>query len=238
MNLPEALADLVARGHVLVGVDFDGTLAPLVAHPDLAVPDPRALEHLRTLAASDKVEVAVVSGRSLTDLEGRLGDVPGAVLVGEHGNDMGEDTTMSEVIAEATGFLESLRQGRDATIENKRQSVTFHTRVLSDTETEEVADRVRAWVETHPEVTLLEGKEVFELTTATRTKGQAILDLGRDTDGIVYIGDDQTDETVFAVLRPHDIGVKVGPGPTAAGFRVADVAAVVELLQVAALAST
>ncbi|HZD22913.1 MAG TPA: trehalose-phosphatase, partial [Acidimicrobiia bacterium] len=73
MSLAGSVADLVGRGNVLIGVDFDGVLAPLVEHPDLAVPDPRAVSHLRRLAVRDNIEVAVISGRSLADLRERLG---------------------------------------------------------------------------------------------------------------------------------------------------------------------
>lgn len=235
MNLKEEVAALVASGNVLVGVDFDGTLAPLVEHPDLAVPDPGALEHLHTLASCDSIEVVVVSGRALSDLRRRLGDLPGVALIGEHGNDTGEDASRSQVIELASGFIQALRGDREVTVETKPRSVTLHTRGLTDKEAREAADQIHSWVADHPAVTLLEGKRVFELTVATRTKGDAIGDLARDRDGIVYIGDDTTDETVFEILGPLDIGVKVGPGPTAARYRVPDVAAVVEVLEAAAL---
>ena len=55
---------------------------------------------------------------------------------------------------------------------------------------------------------------------------------------MIYIGDDTTDETVFDVLGPDDVGVKVGPGPTAAAYRVDDVSGVVEVLRALALASS
>ena len=48
--------------------------------------------------------------------------------------------------------------------------------------------------------------------------------------GVLYVGDDVTDEDAFAVLRPQDVGVKVGGGETLAGYRVADPAAVRDLL--------
>ena len=231
MSLAGSVADLVGRGNVLIGVDFDGVLAPLVEHPDLAVPDPRAVSHLRRLAVRDNIEVAVISGRSLADLRERLGEIPGAVLVGEHGNDTGEEPPIPETIQLARRFVETLRGNREITIEIKPRSVTFHTRNLTEDNAQESLDRIRAWAGQHSDVNLLEGKQVVELTVASRTKGDAIMELARNRDGIIYIGDDLTDETVFAVLGPQDIGVKVGPGPTAARFRVNDVDAVVELLE-------
>lgn len=234
----EAILDLKSRAPLLVGIDFDGTLAPLVEHPDDAVPDVAAMEHVRALANSDGVRVAIVSGRSLDDLRLRLGEVPGATLIGEHGNDFGDASPEDAVLETAVKFVEILRGGRDVTIEHKARSVTFHTRNLDRAETDVVASRIRGWADEHPEVTLLDGKEVLELTVATGTKGDAIRSLADEGEGIVYIGDDRTDETVFAVLGPDDVGVKVGDGPTAARFRVKNVAEVVELLEAVALAST
>lgn len=238
LNLEDSITQLMTHDRVLLAVDFDGTLAPLVEHPDDARIDDRATRILTVLARAPGVTVAVISGRALADLRMRLGDLPGVIAVGEHGNDFGSEAAPSAIIDAARHFFEVLRAGRDVVVESKPRSVTFHTRRLSDDETEEAVARVRVWANEHPEVTLLEGKEVLEVSTATRTKGDAIRDLAADVMATIYIGDDATDETVFAVLGPGDIGVKVGSGPSGAQFRVDDVAGVVELLEVAALAST
>jgi trehalose-phosphatase len=71
-----------------VAVDFDGTLAPLVADPATSRPLPAARDALHALAAVDGVRVALVSGRTLADLR-RLGDPPpAAALVGSHGAEL------------------------------------------------------------------------------------------------------------------------------------------------------
>jgi trehalose-6-phosphatase len=72
--------------------------------------------------------------------------------------------------------------------------------------------------------------------TAARTKGDAILELAGGRPAL-YIGDDTTDETVFAVLGPLDVGIKVGEGETEAPYRVEDVDGVVTILEKIALAS-
>ena len=62
--------------------------------------------------------------------------------------------------------------------------------------------------------------------------GSLWLKLGNDGDKavVVFLGDDVTDETVFARLRPTDIGIKVGPGDTAAAYRVDDPTAAAAVL--------
>lgn len=234
MNLVDSVTALMSRDHVVIGVDFDGTLAPLVEHPADAVAEPEALEILARLARQPGVTVAIVSGRALADLKERLGEVTGALLVGEHGNDTGETVEMSQAIVDAKSLVgEILNTVGPLTVEEKPRSVTVHTRGVDPEVESEIVARVKAWVASNEEVRLLEGKKVLELTTADKTKGIAIAQIAEGADGVVFIGDDVTDETVFEVLGDDDIGVKVGAGPTSARFRVDDVSGVVDVLRVA-----
>ncbi len=237
LSLDDDLGRVLDSGGFLLGLDFDGTLAPLVDHPDLAVPDPRAVELIAQLASREEIDVAVISGRAKNDLRERLGEVTGVVLVGEHGNDMGEATAPNEVVSQAEAFIRELAaDAGGATVEVKPNSVTFHYRHLEDEQAEPFLDRIREWSSSRDEIRMLEGKKVIELTTAKSDKGDAIKELAGDRP-IVYLGDDVTDETVFEVLGPDDLGVKVGEGPTAASHRVEDVDEVVRILEKIALAS-
>ena len=236
LSLTEAVDRLLSRDRILVGVDFDGTLAPIVDHPDDAIPDPTAIKLLRDLANRPDIEVVVVSGRALDDLRLRLGDLPGATLIGEHGNDIGASASHDPLITEAVAMIGEIADSVGATVERKQRSVTFHYRNLSEAEAATSLRRIRAWVQDYDEVRILEGKNVIELSTATRNKGDAIRDLAGAV-SVIYIGDDTTDETVFEMLGPKDIGVKVGDGPTAANYRVEDIDGVVAILTQVALAS-
>ena len=87
-----------------------------------------------------------------------------------------------------------------------------------------------AW-DAHP----TEGKAVIEFAVISTDKGEAVDILREQTasTAVVFLGDDVTDEKAFARMRDGDIGVKVGPGDTAAGLRVEtpeDVAAVLKYL--------
>lgn len=236
VTVEEAIDRLMTQGEVLVGVDFDGTIAPIVDHPDDAVADERALRLLRELARRPDLKVVIVSGRAFDDLRKRLGDVPGARLIGEHGNDVGDDTPSDPVIDKAKVMIHDIADPLEAIVEHKRRSVTFHYRNLTDDEVEKSLERIREWARQHHEVQILEGKKVVELSTGTRTKGEAIREAAGSA-GIVYIGDDTTDETVFEDLGPDDVGVKVGDGETAASHRVEDIEGVVTILTHIALAS-
>lgn len=238
MKLRRAVVEMMGRPTVLVGLDFDGVIAPIVAHPDLAVPDPRALASIRELADRPAVDVLILSGRSLEDLKERVGDLHGVLMVGEHGNDTGTATDLDPRVQEIRDFFDSLsRETPEATIERKQRSGAFHTRGLPGELAADLSARIRAWAEQHETIELLEGKEVLELSVGAKNKGDVIVELGQGCDGIVYIGDDVTDETVFTQLGDTGLTVKVGEGATAARFRVADVGEVVALLEWMALAS-
>ena len=66
------------------------------------------------------------------------------------------------------------------------------------------------------------GKAVLEFAVISTDKGEAVDILRDQTDStaVVFLGDDVTDEKAFRRMRDGDVGVKVGPGDTAAGFRI------------------
>jgi len=232
LTIDRALIEVMTRDRVLVGTDFDGVLAPLVETPDLAVPDQRAVALLAELSRLDGVRVAVISGRDRADVALRLGEIPGVILVGEHGNDWGQGVEASSVLADARAFARELQASiAPATIEEKPHSVSFHTRRLDSARALAARGALESWVDGREGIVLIEGKEVFELTVATRSKGDAISELATGCDAVVFFGDDVTDESVFETLGPSDLGIKVGPGATAARHRVEDVDGVVETLE-------
>jgi trehalose-phosphatase len=114
-------------------------------------------------------------------------------------------------------------------VEVKRSSVAFHYRNVKG-DLEDLLTRVLEMADEWPEVKVLSGKMVVEMSLSARTKGDAISELTNGVARILYVGDDTTDETVFQVLGPDDVGVKVGEGDTAAGYRVDVVDEVADLL--------
>ena len=222
-------------GHFLVASDFDGTLAPIAAHPADAAPDPRAKAALLRLASRPGITVAVVSGRRRADLNRLFGPAPGVILVGEHGNDYGDRSgSVAPGVPEIRSELESAAAAVSGSqVEVKRHSVAFHYRNARQEDADQVLRRLRQWAAGRANVTLMEGKKILELSVATRNKGHAVVDLIAESGArrVLFVGDDTTDETVFEALRSGDIGVKVGPGDTAAEHRVEDVEAVADLFE-------
>ncbi|WP_315969057.1 trehalose-phosphatase, partial [Corynebacterium provencense] len=94
-------------------------------------------------------------------------------------------------------------------------------------------EALRAAVQDLPGVTLTVGKAILEVAVTDMTKGRYLQWYTEATrpDRVVFIGDDLTDETALRVLRPGDVGVKVGDGETAAIRRVAGTAEVADVLR-------
>jgi trehalose-phosphatase len=158
--------------------------------------------------------------------------------VGEHGNDVGLPAEPSSILLSARALLGSLQRDHPLSIvESKPHSVTLNTRRLDRRSSDSARREIEEWAQAHPDLTLIEGKDVVELTVGSRTKGDVIAELSIFCDGTIFIGDDITDETVFVRLQPGDIGIKVGEGETAARFRVANTLGVLGVLEEIALAS-
>lgn len=228
----EALTRLAAADALLVGLDFDGVLAEIVDRPEHATPVAGASEVLTALVRLADVRVAAISGRRRADLAERLRPPAAVLLVGEHGADHGEgELALPSGYAAVKAVLEDVADRfADAWVEEKRTGLTLHGRALSPTDAERAAAAAEAALEPLVPGRYERGNRVVDVRLTGATKGGAVLALRRPGESVLYIGDDVTDETVFAVLGTHDVGVKVGPGDTAASCRVAGPDEVVQFL--------
>ncbi|MCU1473076.1 trehalose-phosphatase [Amnibacterium sp.] len=242
--LREALETLASTERLLVALDFDGTLAPEVDDPDAARALPAAHAAVERLAVLPGTRVALVSGRSVDDLErvSRFGDE--VLLVGSHGielrlDDPDDVIALNEKERESMAVLEQvLEQVADSLdqvwLEPKPAGYALHTRLATNRRSR-VAHLV-ARSEAQAEVDDLKvrmGKNVIEFSVRSTTKGEAVEHLRRYTNAtaVFYAGDDVTDEDAFAALGPGDLGVKSGTGETAAAHRVRGPREVAAVLQ-------
>lgn len=232
MTLHEELDRL--SGRVLVAMDFDGTLAEIVPAPGEAAAVPGVLDVLEVLAARPDTEVAVISGRSMADLRA-MAAAAGVVLVGEHGAVWeGVDTDRPDGFDQILPLLErvaSLHAG--AWVEVKQASLVVHTRGLEQVREDEVVAATVSALEALGHSNFHIGKHTVDVGFVAVSKGVVVERLRAELHcpTVVFAGDDTTDETVFDTLRSSDIGIKVGDGPSAARYRVAGPADVVEALQ-------
>ncbi|HUH12574.1 MAG TPA: trehalose-phosphatase [Longimicrobiales bacterium] len=227
-----------AAGRMLVAVDFDGTLAPIVERPEDAAPLPAGIDALRRLAARPDTDVAIVSGRGLEDARARVG-LEGLYYAGNHGMEI-EGPGIARVLEAAAAQRPRLERCRErleeelagmegAQIEDKGLTLSIHyRRVPTPEDRDAVVRRVHATCRGTPGVRLTAGKMVVEIRPDVAwDKGAAtrfLLDtlegaLGRPVPAL-FLGDDRTDEDAFRVLAEEGGGILVTeqpPADTAAG---------------------
>jgi trehalose-phosphatase len=242
-ELDAAVTAFARHGTILLALDFDGVLAPLVDDPAASAMTDAAVWALHELAGLDGVEIAIVTGRDAETLVS-LADLPdGTRIVASHGGERGrvrvDDDGGAELVAEPLDLDPELVELRgevlreveaihaahpDTKIERKPASVTLHTRGMDEHEARAVTTALLGGPAGLPGVRVISGHDMLEMSVLTVTKGDGVLDLRSETgaDAILYAGDDRTDEDAFAVLDDGDLGIKVGDAETVAGFRVGD----------------
>jgi len=228
-DLDERLRRLAEVASVLVCCDYDGTLAPIVADPDRAFPQPGASDMLVRIGRCPGVSVAVVSGRAVKDLKRLSQFDENVALVGSHGAEFEEGVfpglgdqeieLLSELQSGARGITGEIP---GAAVEEKPVSVAIHVRRANRVDADNVMTQVADQLLTKQPIFVTRGKEVVEIAVVHADKGDAVAKLKAQfgADAVLFIGDDVTDERAFAKLGPDDVGVKVGQGETLAGFRV------------------
>lgn len=244
-DLEAALRGLAAAPTLLVASDFDGALAEFTTDPSDSGPAPGAMTALRALSRLPGTTVAIVSGRDVRTLGQLVGirSTDRIALLGSHG----AESTVSGVVngsidADQRSLLDELtiqvaeliQDHPGARLERKRAAVAVHTRGLSADSAKAALEAADQLGQDQPQVRVMPGKSVVELSVSHADKGSALRALA-DVVGAAqtfYSGDDVTDEDAFEVLAPDgDVSVKVGSGPTAATHRVPDVTALVATLQ-------
>jgi len=232
-----------------VFLDYDGTLTPIVSHPEDAWLPDSMRQTLRLLAA--RVPVALLSGRDLDDIRGRV-LVDGVVYAGSHGFDIAGagglrrelGTAYLPVLDTAEAELrEALDEIPGAQLERKHFSVAAHYRNVNENDAFRVALAMDEVAARHRELRRMDGKKVYELLPDIDwNKGKAMLWL-LETLGLegrnalpIYIGDDRTDEDAFRALEQRGIGILVSEQspPTAARYSLKNPAEVEEFLAVLA----
>jgi trehalose-phosphatase len=176
-----------------------------------------------------RVAVAVVSGRTVDDLQ-RFGFPDEVEVFGLHGMERdgerrvelgaGERKRLDRLVKMASAAAEEAGDG--AWVEVKPASVVLHVREASPDGAARSAADLRARAEDVTGVHVMPGHGVVELLTRATSKARAIAEL-RDEIGAratVFAGDDRTDEEVFAALGRGDCSIRVGPGETAARYRL------------------
>ncbi|KAA9086958.1 trehalose-phosphatase [Microbacterium radiodurans] len=245
---PRAIDEAITRAssarRLLVALDFDGTLAPLVDEPMEARMLPAARDALARLSAAPDTEVALVSGRTLehlAEISERTADSR-IHLAGSHGaefwhpgenapEDADDEAELRHRLADRAEEIVGDVDG--AWIERKRFGFGLHTRLSDRDAAARAAAAVDELVRTEaPHWRRRTGQDILEFASRHEGKDSAVRRLRErlGSDVVLFAGDDVTDEDALASLRPGDVGIRVGGGETVADHRVADAAELAVLL--------
>ncbi|WP_406437277.1 trehalose-phosphatase [Streptomyces sp. NBC_00631] len=216
----DGLAALVSQpGSALVGLDFDGTLAPIVADPEQARAHPDAVPVLAALAPK-VAAVAVITGRpaEVAVRYGGFAGVPGLehlVVLGHYGAERWDAATgeitappphpgIAAVRAELPALLDRAGASQGTWIEEKGRAIAVHTRRAPDPQaTFETLRAPLTDLATQHALIVEPGRLVLELRPPGMDKGTALREFARQTGAgsLLYAGDDLGDLPAYAAVE-------------------------------------
>lgn len=234
MRRPSLRANLASLppDRLLLFLDFDGTLTPIVSRPDRVRLKASVRGLLRRLAKA--MPIVIVSGRALSELQ-RLVGVPALRYVASHGlvyrepgakvRWFGRPASRRHVRGWVLALERAAKGIAGALVEDKESSVALHDRSVRPADRRTLRRRalraLEPWLAGR-QAALIHGKRVLEVRPAASwNKGTAVARLlnepwarGRSP---VYFGDDRTDFDAFRVLRGRGLSVRVGGRRSVAG---------------------
>ncbi|XP_028776592.1 probable trehalose-phosphate phosphatase J [Neltuma alba] len=261
LDMFEQIIDASKGKQIVMFLDYDGTLSPIVNDPDRAFMSDEMRKAVRKLARC--FPTAIVSGRCRDKVYSfvRLAEL---YYAGSHGMDIRGPTRCSkynkESKAEAILFqpaseflpmidevyqalVEKTKSTPGATVENNKFCVSVHYRCVDEKKWSELAHQVKSVLKEYPKLRLTQGRKVFEIRPAIKwDKGKALefllesLGFANCADVFpVYIGDDRTDEDAFKKLRERGqgLGILVSkfPRDTSASYSLQEPEEVKDFLQ-------
>lgn len=228
---------MTINSKILLLLDFDGTLSPIVSNPNKATLPARTKQWLKSLLKEKHIKTAIVTGRALPDIQRRVG-LKGLIYAANHGLEICNDG--QTLLSKGKKFLRPIaaieaRVRRELStvpgiiIEMKGTSLSIHYRMVKSTALQkhvitQTKRLLRGQLRKNG-LQLTAGKKVLEVRPQLFwNKGKAALWIWRHLAPNalpIYVGDDTTDEDAFSALRPYGITILIGrPRKTAARYRM------------------
>lgn len=224
--LEEVISQIRISPHVLLFIDYDGTLVPICEEPSLAKLPLEEKRLLKVLSGIPWLSVGIISGRSLEEVKKLVG-VKGLFYAGNHGFEIlfrgsiwlhPELERFKPALKRVAVELKRATEGiNEILVEDKKVTVSIHYRKVTKKSPVSILKIISMVLEPYPEIfTITRGKKVYEVRPLISwDKGKAVVRLSRllgfkSKSLTVYIGDDQTDEDAFRVLNEDDISIRVG----------------------------
>ena len=229
----------------LILLDYDGTLVSYFPEPGAALL-PDHISHLLTnLLKTPKNEVYIITGRSNTEIDRVLNNLP-INIIAEHGAVMRVNGTWKDCVSDTRQWKKSImplfnqatRKCPGSFVEEKRFSLAWHYRnadpELGHAIAEELLESV-SQLDHSAHIKTLDGNKVIEILNVAAGKGIAVKEIleNRNFDFVLSVGDDATDEEMFEVLSDiqNAFTIKIGTGETHARYKFEDISEVERLLQ-------
>lgn len=243
------LGRFLRRHRLVLFLDYDGTLTPIVDHPSEAILGARMRRALEVTASQANNEIVIISGRAIDDVRDLVG-FPELTYVGNHGFEIDGpdiDHFIHEDLAHYCGRATELMHELEgvsidgAWTEAKGPTLTWHYRAVPEGVRGALVEEARGIIQ---QAGFQSREAHFALEARPPVgwdKGQAALHILRERYGaawseevrVIYVGDDETDEDAFRLLAGLAQTFRVGPPETstAATRRLSDVNAVRTLLE-------
>jgi trehalose 6-phosphate phosphatase len=237
-----ARAVLQSRRSILIGLDLDGTLAPLARHPDLARVPAATLQVIQQTARAVNTRIAILSARPERDLR-RLLPLRDVLLVGQYGLEgplAPSPGTLARIHRRCARVTRALRPlvtpVRGALLEAKGLTVAVHFRNVASGAAKRALHRdvrrIASREAVEEDFVPIPGAEIVDFVPRGHDKGEALSSLRRQLRpaAVFYFGDSGGDEPAFAALGKNDVSVRVGRGMTCARYRVQSLGGVTRFL--------
>ncbi len=240
----ELIADYHQARKRLILFDYDGTLEPIKKRPEDAKPSRSTIAALKRLAKDPRNHVAVISGRDRLNLMAWLGELP-VTLVAEHGGFIRlrdhktwrktnqHPRRWEKVVTKLFEAYASETPG--AFVERKEWSIAWHYRNAPPFYAQKnlvILKKLLKPLAEREKLGIVDGNMALEVHHLDVSKGHITQEwLLHDQDFILAVGDDTTDEDMFAALPTASYTIKVGRGPTKANYRLPNPSAVHQLLR-------
>lgn len=219
------IQEILSGKQVILFLDYDGTLTPIMESPDQAVLSEETRYLLNRL--KEIVKLVIISGRSLEDLK-RMINIPGILYVGNHGGEICDrnavritnlpDSNPERLAVLLNRLQQALSSIPGAFVEEKGITASVHFRKVAEEDLGTLYDFFWETVQGFEEdFRITKGKKVFEIRPlGAWNKGDAvslILDTSNPDCYPLYLGDDTTDEDAFEVLGGKGISIAIGRNP-------------------------
>ena len=213
--------ELARRDPLAILIDLDGTLVDFAPTPEQAIWDPEVPRVLTTLASTG-ARVVIVSGRPRAAIEPLLAQVPAAWWAAEHGawirfgTEWIGPTAACAELDELEATVAALTAVPGARHERKSLSVCIHWRMVAPAHQPALIAAAELaceeWLEAHPAFEHLPGLEMMEVRLRNVHKGRAVARVREAIAGVhlIALGDDVTDEDMFAELSADEGAIAVG----------------------------